>query len=487
MTDPVPALKKFKLSSAPLISLYCDGSFSCTGNRRAAGYGVYVNSELHKVTVCEPVLKNIDNSQRAEVMALLSAIEIAHALRLKKAEIINDSKSAVSAYNNSLNTWKSNKWMNAHGKRVPNHDLWVQIAMYKTKIAERKLNLIIRWMPRNSCEGQVFADQLAKQACKLSSYILEGVKKKSEANMTPSTEKRTCNDGSCNGRVFVDEEAYCQHQKACHLDLKKDLELLCNKEMQSCNEGICQRRNFLDGKEYEEHTRVCPSVVGNEAKRINTEGSRTCSIGQCIGRKFVNQDACAQHKIACHANKSSYHIGKRRVSELICNEGKCNGRKFVDSAAYAQHNLACHLDMKQKKGIAKSGSKDEMNQRNQDDKFNRVVLKGRGSPNGSINQIISEIVDEIYLPEKLCRKLSLEEPKKTVFISNDVPQHENDHNNRDLLNESNLVKEKDISNSRNQSNGIPSVPEKSYHCENLNERKDLTTFVFLLFSLINLP
>ncbi|CAO1616588.1 unnamed protein product [Jaminaea pallidilutea] len=99
-------------------------------------------------------------NNRAELWAIIRAIEQAppHITLIVKT----DSKYAVLSLNSWIHKWKSNGWINCHGKAVANQDL---IKRCDNTIACRRGRTIVTWVPgRAGIYGNDRARDLARAA-----------------------------------------------------------------------------------------------------------------------------------------------------------------------------------------------------------------------------------------------------------------------------------------------------------------------------------
>ena len=110
--------------SAP-IRIYTDGSALSNGQANSiGGIGVYFGP-LDKRNVSEPLTGTRQTNQRAELTAILRALEVAP--RDRKIDILSDSNYAINCCTVWFQKWRQNNWLNASHKPVENKDLVVKI------------------------------------------------------------------------------------------------------------------------------------------------------------------------------------------------------------------------------------------------------------------------------------------------------------------------------------------------------------------------
>ena len=119
-------MSKTKYSaSAPVkdspVRIYTDGSTLANGQTSAiGGVGVYFGP-LDKRNISEPLSGPKQTNQRAELTAILRALEVAP--RDRKVIIISDSKYAISCVTEWFLKWREKNWVNSSNKSVENRDL----------------------------------------------------------------------------------------------------------------------------------------------------------------------------------------------------------------------------------------------------------------------------------------------------------------------------------------------------------------------------
>lgn len=184
--------KKTKLQpkdNDEMLNIYTDGSSLSNGRIGAqAGVGVYFGpgderfvllkcppSHAHEIeinspcslkansirrNVSEPLEGKRQTNQRAELTAVLRALEIAP--RSRDVRIFTDSRYSIMCVTEWFQKWRSNGWKNASNKPVENKDL---ISSIIDKIEERDSlgsKTLFEWVKgHNNDPGNEAADQLA--------------------------------------------------------------------------------------------------------------------------------------------------------------------------------------------------------------------------------------------------------------------------------------------------------------------------------------
>jgi len=107
------------------IRIYTDGSALSNGQAGAiGGVGVFFGP-LDKRNLSEPLTGTKQTNQRAELTAILRALEVAP--RDRKIVIYTDSKYAIQCCTEWFLKWRGNSWLNSSNKPVENKDLVLKI------------------------------------------------------------------------------------------------------------------------------------------------------------------------------------------------------------------------------------------------------------------------------------------------------------------------------------------------------------------------
>lgn len=134
-------------ASAPVrdapVRIYTDGSTLSNGQAAAiGGVGVYFGP-LDKRNISEPLTGTRQTNQRAELTAVLRALEVAP--RDRKIVIYSDSNYAIRCVTEWFLKWRTNNWQNASHKPVENKDLILKVI---DMLEER-----LRWNKHRTVEG----------------------------------------------------------------------------------------------------------------------------------------------------------------------------------------------------------------------------------------------------------------------------------------------------------------------------------------------
>lgn len=108
-----------------MIEIYTDGA--CSGNRRnsssaRAGVGVYFGAD-HELNYSAPLRVGPHTNQRAELEALLVAMELIEVHALGAAVIWSDSQYSIDCVTKWCVAWERNGWINSKHEPVQNQDL----------------------------------------------------------------------------------------------------------------------------------------------------------------------------------------------------------------------------------------------------------------------------------------------------------------------------------------------------------------------------
>ncbi|GAB1193173.1 hypothetical protein APSETT444_002376 [Aspergillus pseudonomiae] len=152
---------KTKATGPPgMLRIYTDGSSLNNGRALAsAGVGVYFGPGDNR-NVSEPLKGSRQTNQRAELTAILRALDIAP--RHRDVTIFTDSQYAIKCVTVWYVKWQRNKWLTSENKPVENKDL---VESIRVKIEERdelKVKTLFEWVKgHNSDPGNEAADRLA--------------------------------------------------------------------------------------------------------------------------------------------------------------------------------------------------------------------------------------------------------------------------------------------------------------------------------------
>ncbi|KAI1262380.1 RnaseH-domain-containing protein [Xylariaceae sp. FL1019] len=140
--------------------VFTDGACTRNGQKGAcAGVGVYWG-ENDERNVSEPLKGDIQTNQRAELTAILRALEAAE--DDVTIRIFSDSRYAIDCVNSWYKNWEKNGWKTSSGTEVTNPDV---IKAARAKIDERKAlgaDTLFQWVKGHDKNvGNIAADALA--------------------------------------------------------------------------------------------------------------------------------------------------------------------------------------------------------------------------------------------------------------------------------------------------------------------------------------
>ncbi|TQS34372.1 hypothetical protein Golomagni_05246 [Golovinomyces magnicellulatus] len=157
------------------IKVYTDGSSRRNGRLGArAGVGVFFGTNDPR-NVSEPLQGQAQTNQRAELTAVLRALQICP--MDKDVQIVTDSTYTINCVTKWYQTWLKNEWKTANGSRVLNKDLVQSIRhlMDRRKLMGAKTALA--WVRgHNHDSGNNAADRLAVAGSSGSCHSLEYTK-----------------------------------------------------------------------------------------------------------------------------------------------------------------------------------------------------------------------------------------------------------------------------------------------------------------------
>ncbi|XRM37902.1 hypothetical protein ABZX51_001349 [Aspergillus tubingensis] len=155
------AATKVKSTGPPgMLRIYTDGSSLKNGKALAsAGVGVYFGPGDSR-NVSEPLKGSRQTNQRAELTAILRALDIAP--RHRDVTIFTDSQYAINCVTVWFTKWRRNNWMTAGNKPVDNKDLVESILSKIEERNELKVKTLFEWVKGHSSHpGNEAADRLA--------------------------------------------------------------------------------------------------------------------------------------------------------------------------------------------------------------------------------------------------------------------------------------------------------------------------------------
>ncbi|KAI1311675.1 ribonuclease H-like protein [Xylaria venustula] len=167
---PSKKAKKTKVSAEPegnviedepdVLRIFTDGSSLANGRAGAtAGVGVFFG-EGDKRNVSERLSGEIQTNQRAELTAIIRALEASK--RNAKIRIFTDSKYSIDCSINWYKSWEKNDWKKSNGDAVLNQDLVKNIRALINKRDKAGYETLFQWVKGHSSNvGNIAADRLA--------------------------------------------------------------------------------------------------------------------------------------------------------------------------------------------------------------------------------------------------------------------------------------------------------------------------------------
>ncbi|KAJ2898767.1 hypothetical protein MKZ38_003677 [Zalerion maritima] len=150
--------------SREVVEIYTDGASQGNGSSRAvAGVGVYFGNNDPR-NVSEPLPGEPQTNQRAELMAILRALQ---SVALDgRVVIYSDSQYSIKCVTEWFQSWRKNNWMTKAGP-VKNRDLVESILDLLEIRAKEGGHTKFQWVKGHSNNpGNVAADRLAVQGCR---------------------------------------------------------------------------------------------------------------------------------------------------------------------------------------------------------------------------------------------------------------------------------------------------------------------------------
>ncbi|KAF3924156.1 hypothetical protein AA313_de0206946 [Arthrobotrys entomopaga] len=145
-----------------VLKIYTDGSSLMNGSASArAGVGIWFGPG-DKRNVSEPLNDSKATNNRAELSAILRAIEIAP--KHREVLIFTDSKYAIQCVTDWFQKWRSNGWQTAAGKPVENQDIIEEILQrIEERIVQGGAKTKFEWVNgHKGVVGNEMADKLAR-------------------------------------------------------------------------------------------------------------------------------------------------------------------------------------------------------------------------------------------------------------------------------------------------------------------------------------
>lgn len=149
-----------------ILQIYTDGSSLANGKVGSrAGVGVYFG-DADSRNVSERLAGEPQTNQRAELMAMLRALEIAPVKQT--VQIISDSQYSINCVTQWAIGWKQKGWLTATGQQVKNQDIIRSVLDRMEARTKAKANTYFRWVKGHASDrGNQAADRLAVRGAKL--------------------------------------------------------------------------------------------------------------------------------------------------------------------------------------------------------------------------------------------------------------------------------------------------------------------------------
>uniref|UniRef100_A0A0N5ANA2 ribonuclease H n=1 Tax=Syphacia muris TaxID=451379 RepID=A0A0N5ANA2_9BILA len=115
--------------------VYTDGSCMSNGmkGRCKAGFGVFWGDN-HPDNLSEPLHEGPPTNNRAELTAVIRALQQAEKKGYKRLVVKTDSNLLIQSMNVWIHSWRKNNWKTSTGSDVKNKDLLVELDMMLKKV-----------------------------------------------------------------------------------------------------------------------------------------------------------------------------------------------------------------------------------------------------------------------------------------------------------------------------------------------------------------
>ncbi|KJK91959.1 hypothetical protein H633G_04174 [Metarhizium anisopliae BRIP 53284] len=149
-----------------VLQIYTDGSSLANGKAGSrAGVGVYFGDGDPR-NVSERLVGDPQTNQRAELMAMLRALEIAPLEQT--VQIISDSQYSINCVTQWAIGWKHKGWKTATGENVKNQDIIRAVLDKMDERTKTGANTYFHWVKGHASDrGNVAADRLAVRGAKM--------------------------------------------------------------------------------------------------------------------------------------------------------------------------------------------------------------------------------------------------------------------------------------------------------------------------------
>lgn len=130
------------------------------------GWGMFVDSPDGPVSAAGGLLSTTNN--RAELTAVIKAIEYIHKNKLSGVSIRSDSQYVIKGLTKYIKGWIANNWLTVNGDSVKNKDLWVQLYDLSSRAKESGFRHSISYVQAHAgIVGNEKADTLATRGIHL--------------------------------------------------------------------------------------------------------------------------------------------------------------------------------------------------------------------------------------------------------------------------------------------------------------------------------
>ncbi|KZZ91485.1 RNase H domain protein [Moelleriella libera RCEF 2490] len=149
-----------------VLQVYTDGSSLANGKAGSrAGVGVFFG-EGDARNLAERLIGDPQTNQRAELMAMLRALQIAPLNQT--VQIISDSQYSINCVTQWALGWKNKGWKTATGEDVKNQDIIRAVLDKMEERARSNANTSFRWVKGHASDrGNMAADRLAVRGAKM--------------------------------------------------------------------------------------------------------------------------------------------------------------------------------------------------------------------------------------------------------------------------------------------------------------------------------
>lgn len=199
--------------TVPELHIFADAVSRLRDEIPYAGYGVYV--PVHSIRVSEPLPSATQTVEKAEIHALVSALELIHGVRARVATVFLPSESVIDAYDNRLREWHANKWRNPNGRRVKHRSVWKDIWELCNVFMDRGVDVSLKYKAKGSAHNMRVATRLAKHGAALhvTCQMCQKIHGRQYSNHGCEP---ICDLDKCSGRVIKSVNAYMRHMRRRH-------------------------------------------------------------------------------------------------------------------------------------------------------------------------------------------------------------------------------------------------------------------------------